>query len=386
MRKQIINARIVLPDGILEGGVLRISDGVIEYVGEEILPDIETVCADGGYLMAGFIDIHCHGGGGYDFMDATPDQMRRIARFHLSHGTTTLIPTTMTDTWSAIRDSLDRYAALGEDRLTMDGVHLEGPWLSPAQCGAQDTSKMDAPTVEKLRAIIAEYPFIKRVSVAPELEGGMEVGRAGRELGLVMSLGHSDADFDKTLESVENGYTLMTHLYSGMSVVHRVNAYRVAGAVEAALYDDRIFVEIIADGKHLPEGLLRLILKCKGADRVALITDAMRGAGFPDGISTMLGRMNDGVPCIIEDGVAKLPDRLSFAGSVATTDRLLRTMHNIAGADIVSCSKMLSATPAKIMGYTDRGSIEVGKRADLVILDDKLNINKIYLKGEENAS
>ncbi len=386
MKKQIINARIVTPEGIVDGGVLRFSDGIIEYVGSETVADITSVDAGGAYLMAGFVDIHCHGGAGYDFMDATPEQMRSIADFHLSHGTTTLLPTTMTDSWQAIYGVLDRYAELGEDARTMIGVHLEGPWLSPAQCGAQDTSKMDTPSEEKLRQLLQKYPFIRRISVAPELDGGMSVGRLGRDLGLVMSVGHSDADFDTTVSAADNGYTLMTHLYSGMSVVHRKNAYRIAGAVEAALVDDRILVELIADGCHLPAGLLKLVYKCKGSGRIALVTDAMRGAGLADGQDTMLGRMTDGVPCIIEDGVAKLPDRQSFAGSVATTDRLLRTMHNLAEIPLAECSKMLSQTPAVILGLADRGSIEVGKRADFVLLDNELNIINTYLKGEENAS
>lgn len=386
MKKQIVNARIVTPEGILENGVLRFCDGIIEYLGAEAEADIPTVDADGAYLMAGFVDIHCHGGAGYDFMDATPEQMRKIAAFHLSHGTTTLLPTTMTDTWQAIYGVLDRYAALGEDTLTMVGVHLEGPWLSPAQCGAQDTSRMDTPSEEKLRLLMEKYPFIRRISAAPELDGGMAVGRLGRDLGLVMSVGHSDADFDTTVSAADNGYTMMTHLYSGMSVVHRKNAYRIAGAVEAALVDDRIFVELIADGCHLPAGLLKLVYKCKGAERIALVTDAMRGAGLADGQETMLGRMTDGVPCIIEDGVAKLPDRQSFAGSVATTDRLLRTMHTLAQIPLSECSKMLSQTPALILGLADRGSIEVGKRADFVLLDNELKIINTYMKGEENAS
>ncbi len=381
MKKQIINANIVLADGVLENGVCRFEDGIIEYVGTEAIEGIETVSADGGYLMAGFIDIHCHGGGGYDFMDATPAEMLEISKFHLSHGTTTLVPTTMTDTWDSICAVLDRYAELGEQRLTLDGVHLEGPWFSPAQCGAQDTSKMDTPGEEKLRALLEKYPFITRISVAPELPDGMVVGRLGHELGVVMSVGHSDADFDTVLAAADNGYTLMTHLYSGMSVVHRKNAYRIAGAVEGGLYDDRLYVELIADGKHLPAGLLKLVKKYKGADKIALITDAIRGAGLAEGQSLVLGRKEDGVACIIEDGVAKLPDRQAFAGSVATTDRLLRTMHFGAGATLPECSKMLSATPAKIMGYTDRGSIEVGKRADFVILDSELKVQHVLLKG-----
>ena len=381
MKKQIINANIILADGILENGVCRFEDGIIEYVGGERIEGIETISAEGGYLMAGFIDMHCHGGSGYDFMDATPAEMIEISKFHLSHGTTTLIPTTMTDVWDAIYAVLDRYAQLGEQRLTLEGVHLEGPWLNPAQCGAQDTSKMDTPTEEKLRALLEKYPFINRISAAPELPCGMEIGRLGAELGVVMSVGHSDADFDTVVAAADNGYSLMTHLYSGMSVVHRKNAYRTAGAVEGALYDDRLYVELIADGKHLPAGLLKLVKKVKGADRVALITDAMRGAGLAEGEATVLGRKEDGVACIIEDGVAKLPDRQAFAGSVATADRLLRTMHFEAGATLPECSKMLSATPARIMGFDDRGSIEAGKRADLVLLDEKLNVIKVLLKG-----
>ena len=245
---------------------------------------------------------------------------------------------------------------------------------------------MSRPSEEALKRIIKKYPFVERVSAAPEVEGGLEVGRAGRDMGLIMSVAHTDADYDEAIRAADNGYTLMTHHYSGMKGVVRVNAFRVAGCIEAGLVDDRFTCEVIADGCHLPAGLLKLIYKCKGAERICLITDGMRGAGLPDGEETMLGRMCDGVPCIIEDGVAKLPDRQSFAGSVATTDRLFRTMHNLAEVDFVDLSKMLSATPARVMGYDDRGAIEVGKRADLLIIDENLKINKIFLKGAEYAS
>ena len=387
MIKQIIDAKVVLPCGILEGGVVRFSDGIIDYVGCDAIEGVETLSANGKYLLPGFIDIHCHGGAGYDFMDATPAQMLEISKFHLSHGTTTLVATTMTDCDEAIFAALDRFAEIPEnERLTLHGVHLEGPWLSPAQCGAQDVSKMSKPSADNLKKIIIKYPFIERVSVAPEVEGGLDVGRAGRELGLVMSVAHTDADYDMATLAADNGYSLMTHHYSGMKGVVRVNAYRVAGCIEAGLVDDRFTCEVIADGCHLPEGLLKLIYKCKGADRICLVTDAMRGAGLPDGEETMLGRMRDGVPCVIEGGVAKLPDRQSFAGSVATTDRLFRTMHTLGGVDIVNVSKMLSETPARVMGYTDRGRIEVGKRADLLMVDENIKINKIFLKGAEYAS
>lgn len=385
MRGQIIHANIVLQDGILRDGVCGYCDGIIDYVGRELRTDAEiTVDAKGAWLLPGFIDIHCHGGNGLDFMDATPDEMAEIARFHLSHGTTTLLATTMSDRWEAVYAVLDRFSVLKEQgRLgTLHGIHLEGPWLNPAQCGAQDTEKMDMPNVDHLQSLLEKYPFIERISAAPELPGGMELGRMGRALNCVMSPAHTDADFEQIEEAVENGYTLMTHLYSGMAMTVRKNAFRVAGAVEAGLYDDRLYVEVIADGRHLPTTLLKFIHKCKSADRICLITDAMRAAGLADGETSVLGRMNDGVPVIVEDGVAKLMDRQSFAGSVATTDRLLRVMHLEAGIDLTEVSRMLSGTPAKVMGYTDRGVIEVGKRADMVLLDGDCKIVNVYSGGE----
>lgn len=386
MKNQIVNATIVLRDKVLDGGVIRFDDGIISYIGKVADDSYATIDADGGYVVPGFIDIHCHGGGGFDFMDASASEMLEISRFHLSHGTTTMVATTMTDTWDAICASLDRFSAIPtEERLTLHGVHLEGPWLNPLQCGAQSVDKMDRPSAMRLSEILSRYPFVERVSVAPELDEGHEVGKYARARGIVASVAHSDADFDETISAADNGYSLMTHLYSGMKGVWRKNAYRTAGAVEAALYDDRIFVEIIADGKHLPEGLLKLIYKCKGAERIALVTDAMRGAGMPDGSETVLGRMEDGVLAIIEDGVAKLPDRQSFAGSVATADRLFCVMIG-AGIGLAEVSKMLSETPAKIMGYTDRGSLEIGKLADALVLDKNYNIKKIFLKGAEYVS
>ena len=384
MVTKIINAKIVLPDEIVCGSLL-IRDGVIASVcgGACDAECDELIDAEGGYLLAGFVDIHCHGGGGYDFMDASAEDMRKIERLHLSHGTTTLVATTMTDTWEHIEEALERIGERLSDPLTIVGVHLEGPWFSPSQCGAQSVETMSRPSPEKLTELVEKYPFIKRFSLAPDVDDGFATGKRGALLGKVMAIGHTDADFDQTVAAADNGYTLVTHVYSGMKGVVRVNAYRVAGAVEGSLYDDRLTTEVIADGKHLPKGLLKLIYKCKGADRMCLVTDAMRGAGLPDGSVAILGREDGGNVAIIEDGVAKLPDRTSFAGSVCTTDRLFRTMVNIAGLPITEVSKMISATPARVMGFEDRGKIAEGLRADLVIMNDKYEIKNIILKGEK---
>lgn len=384
MLDQIIHAKILLPGGRWFEGTCAFLDGKICYVGDQPLERARTVLdAQYNYLVPGFIDLHCHGGNGFDFMDASPEEIEEIARFHLRHGTTTLVATTMTDRWEAIYAALDRIAALlaqGKG-LTVKGVHLEGPWLNPLQCGAQDTRKMSLPNGEQLKSLVKKYPFIERISAAPELPDGLTLGHVGKDLELVVSVAHTDADFEQVEQAAEAGYSLMTHLYSGMKLTFRKNAYRTAGAVEAGLWDDRLSVELIADGKHLPPSLLKLAYKTKGPDRICLITDAVRGAGLPEGAQFRLGRKDDGVDAIIEDSVAKLPDRTSFAGSVATTDRLLRVMHREAGVPLEDVCRMLSETPAKVMGYEDRGTIAPGKRADLVVLDTDLQIQSVILGG-----
>lgn len=383
MLKQVVNVKAVLPDGILTDATVAFENEKIVYIGKDRLSGAEISDGCGAYLLAGFVDIHCHGGAGYDFMDASAEEIEKIANFHLSHGSTTIVPTTMTDSWEHIYSALDKiagYYKIARDTV-LRGAHLEGPWLSPKQCGAQSPEKMDLPSVDKLRALLKRYPFISRISVAPELENGMAVGKMADETDVVASVAHTDADYDTIIEAADNGYSLMTHLYSGMSGVTRKNAFRVAGAVEAGLYDDRLNVEIIADGRHLPTGLLKLIYKCKGADKICLITDAMRAAGLRDGEESILGRKDCGLPVIVEDEVAKTRDRQSFAGSVATTDRLVKVMLST-GIDPVNVSKMASATPARVMGLTDRGTVEVGKRADFVLMNEQTEVLKVIRGGE----
>ncbi len=383
MKLCIKNVNIVTPTEVLYGNTCLIEDGYIVYIGKEEKKADYTVEGNGGYLLAGFIDIHCHGGNGYDFMDASCEEMLEISKFHLRHGTTTLFATTMTDSWEHIQNALDNYKRCEESQnlLTLSGVHLEGPWFATTQCGAQDISNMETPNKARLDFLLKEYPFIKRISLAPELVGGLEVGKYGAEKGLVISAGHTDADFDTIVRASENGYTLLTHFYSGMRGVLRKNLYRVAGAVEAGYYLDDMYVEIIADGKHLPDSLIKLIAKIKGEDKVCLITDGTRGSGLCDGQTFKLGRLDTGMDCVIEEDVAKLLDKSSFAGSVATFDRLIRTMA-AAGTDIVAISKMASTTPAKVMGLDDRGSIEIGKRADLVLMNEEYQIQKVFLQGK----
>ena len=334
--------------------------------------------------MPGFVDVHCHGGAGLEFMDASAEEFSEISDFHLSHGTTAMLATTLAANDEETEHALVTYKKHKEqspDSIFV-GVHLEGPWLNPLQCGAQNTEYMKTPDPKELRALKEKYPFIMRVGAAPELDVGYDFGKEGKALGIVMSPAHTDATFSEIESAKESGYTLMTHLYSGMKGVTRKNSFRIGGAVEAGLYFDDVYVEIIADGRHLPFELLRFIYKCKGADRICLITDAIRAAGMKNGAQTVIGSRLRGLPVVVEDEVAKLLDRQSFAGSTATADRLYRTMAEAIGRDMPALSRMASLTPATVMGLADRGEIKEGKRADLLVLDENLEIKKIVYGGK----
>ncbi len=383
MKILIKNINVVIQSAVLENSSCTFENGIITSVGET--PEIfdAVIDGEGGYLMPGFIDLHCHGGDGFDFMDSDIYEMGRIADYHLSHGTTTMLATTLADAPEATKESIrifEEYQRLNPENPLV-GLHLEGPWFSAVQCGAQPVEYFRDPDAKELEELKRAHPYVLRVSAAPELEGAVEFGRKAEELGVIASVAHTDADFFTVERASKNGYTLMTHLYSGMKGVTRKNAYRIAGAVEAGLCLDCLFVEIIADGKHLPAELLRFIYKCKGADRICLVTDASRACGLPEGTRSKIGSLAHGTDIIVEDGVAKLPDRSAFGGSVATFDRLVRTMCGAIGDHPVALAKMASTTPARVMGFDDRGEIAVGKRADLVITDKSYNLKKVIFGG-----
>ena len=386
-RTLIFNGRIITPYRTINNGSILVEDGKIADISEGRLPVSEctTIDAKGLYVSPGFIDIHTHGGGGFDFMDGTVEAYLGAAIEHAKHGTTALVPTTVTSTKESLKETFEIYKKAKASKnkgAALLGLHLEGPYFSMEQRGAQDPRYIKNPEREEYEEILSWSDDIIRWSAAPELDGAMEFGRFLKEKNILPSIGHSNAIYEEVIEAFENGYTHITHLYSGMSGVRRINAYRYAGVIESAFLIDEMTVEIIADGAHLPSSLLKLIYKIKGPDKIALVTDSMRAAGMPEGES-ILGGIRDGQKVIVEDGVAKLPDRTAFAGSVATADRLVRTMINIAEVPLIDAVRMMTTTPAKIMKIDDRkGSIVVGKDADLVIFDEDINIQTTMVEGE----
>jgi N-acetylglucosamine-6-phosphate deacetylase len=386
-RIKIINGRIITPYRIIEGGTLLISGTTIEAVSEGNIdaPDAEVMDAGGKYISPGFIDIHIHGGGGHDFMDGTVNAFLKIAEIHAKYGTTSMFPTTLTCSKADLLKSLDVYAEANQQN-TMGaqflGMHLEGPYFAPAQSGAQDPRYIRNPDIEEYKEVLAYSNDIKRWSAAPELEGAIEFGRYLKSKGVLAAIAHTDAIYEEVVEAFEVGYTLATHFYSAMSGVTRRNTYRYAGVIESAYLIDSMDIEVIGDGIHMPPPLLKLAYKIKGADHIALITDAMRAAGMPEGDS-ILGNIDTGTKVFVENGVAIMPDRSSFAGSVATTDRLVRTMVKMADIPLIETIRMISKTPATIMGVADRkGSLVAGKDADIVIFDDNINIQTTIVNGK----
>jgi N-acetylglucosamine-6-phosphate deacetylase len=384
---KIVNTRVITPEGILENATVLVKDGMISAVsGNDTDLDAKTrIDAEGKYLSPGFIDIHVHGGGGYDFMDNSVEAYLEIAKLHARYGTTAFTPTTLSCEHELLLKTLELYEQaepLNTDGARFLGMHIEGPYFSMEQRGAQDPRFIRKPNEEEYKEILSKSSIVTRWSAAPELEGAMEFGRYLKSLGILPSIAHTNAIYEEAFEAFQNGYTHLTHFYSCMSGVSRRNAYRYAGVVEAGYLIDDMTVEIIADGRHLPAPLLKLVYKIKGPDKIALVTDAMRAAGMPPGES-VLGRLEDGLKVIVEDDVAKLPDRSAFAGSVATTIRLVKNMINLADVPVIDAVKMMTATPAKIMNVYDKmGSIEVGKNADLVIFDDDINLHTTIIGGK----
>lgn len=384
----IDNGKIILPDNILEGYAVVCDSGEIARLtlsSELALTGNDRVIdACGNYISPGFIDIHTHGGGGHDFMDGTVEAYLGAARMHATHGTTAMLPTTLSATAEEMLTSFELYREANKQNrggAQFIGLHLEGPYFSVHQRGAQDPKYIRNPDPEEYNRILDATDDIRRWSLAPELPGALEFAKLLVGRGILPSIAHSNAVYEEVLDAYEVGFTHVTHLYSGMSSVTRRNAYRFAGVVEAAYLIDGMDVEVIADGVHLPKPLLQFVYKFKGVDRTALCTDSMRGAGMPDG-EYLLGSLGKGQTVIKEDGVAKLLDRSAFAGSVATTDRLVRTMVQVAGVPLVDAVKMMTLTPARIVGVDHRkGSVEPGKDADLLIFDGGIHVSHTIIAG-----
>ncbi len=386
--KTFVNARVILPDGIIEHGFLSEEDGVITAVGPMRPQQTfagEVIDCEGLYLSPGFIDLHSHGGGGSDFMDGSLADMTAAARAHLAHGTTTLLPTTVTCSDEELFAAIDifRQAQKIAGRMPhLPGLHLEGPYFAKAEKGAQDERYIRSPEPEHYMKIV-DYAdgAVKRWSLAPELPGALEMADRLAGSGILLSAAHSTATLEQMKTAFQHGIRHLTHFYSAMSTITRKNGHRVLGVVESGYLLEDMHIEIIADGVHLPPDLLRLILKCKDHDKISLCTDSMRAAGMPDGPS-IIGSRRSGQAVVSEGGIALMPDRSCFAGSVATTDRLVRVMTHEAGLPLWAAVKMLTLNPARLIGLgSAKGSLEIGKDADLVLLDQNIGVKAVYVSG-----
>ena len=384
--KHKLKGNIITPLRIIENGEVCFENGVITYVGPQ-RADGGCIVTDYGdrYISPGFIDIHVHGGGGYDFMDCTREAFLGAARLHAAHGTATLLPTTLTCPDEELFELFGLFAqakAAENDGAYLAGLHLEEPYFAASQKGAQDERYIVPPRREHYETILEKANgSILRWSAAPELDGAMELGRRLTREGILPSIGHSDAVYETALEAFENGYTHLTHFYSGMSGLVRRNSYRFPGLIESGYMEDGFTVEVIADGCHLPLSMLKHVYTAKGPSKTVLVTDAIRGAGQTEG-HTIIGSLKNGYEVFIEDGVAKLLDRSAFAGSVATADRLVRNMYKHV-CPLCDAVRMMTLTPARVVGLKTKGVLAEGFDADFTVFDDDINVAATYSNGRK---
>lgn len=383
MRRIFENGRIVLPGGVSQGvRLLAEGDRILDPAFRGERPEGEVVNLEGGWLLPGFIDLHLHGGDGADFMDSSPEAFRQACKVHCRHGTTSLCPTTVACSKEELFRLFDVCRETGDTGADILGLHLEGPYISQEFRGAQPERFVRDPDPQEVDEILERADgLIARWSSAPELPGMEVLAGKLRKRGILCAVAHSAATCEDVEAAFGWGFTHITHLYSSIPSVRKLNQRVHAGVIEAAYLLDDMTVELIGDGRHVPKELMQTVVKLKGPDRVALITDAMRAAGSSV-TESFLGSPADGNRVIIEDGVAKLPDRSFFAGSIATADHVFRNAVTEYGFPPETVSRMMSGTPAKILGrYGELGSLSAGKRTDLVVMDRDFQVRQVYVRG-----
>ena len=348
--------------------------------------DLRRIDGRGLVAVPGFVDLHVHGARGFDFMDATEEAFRVIGEYHAAGGTTSYLPTTATESPDAIFACIDQAARCRDQRIggvEILGIHVEGPYMAPVKHGCHDPGFVRRPSPEENRRDLDRASIIRRMTLAPEVPGVMDFIRELSRQGVVSSGGHSEATLDQTLRAIGNGMTMITHLYSAMSTIVKQGPFRVPGMLEATLLDDRLSTELIADLKHVSPDLMRLALKAKAERTICFVTDAMRGAGMPDGTYTF--GSSRGTRAVVENGVARNLDNTGFASSTVRMIDLVRNAVEAMGLDLASAVRRASLIPATIAGVADRkGSLEPGKDADIVLLETKprLEVRMTLSKGE----
>ena len=390
--KCFYGGKILLKEGLCADKAVITADGIIQDIvaadAVDHYANAERIDLNGNFLLPGFIDIHVHGGGGADFMDGSVSAMLLAAETHLRHGTTTIFPTTMSAGFDKIEKTVLNYRQLSACEEASDilgGLHLEGPFINPKMGGAQRRDLIYPPTEEMIKAIRRNSDAIARISCAPEIANVLEMAETLAPFGIQFSLGHTAATYEQAELAVRAGFTSVTHLYSATSGFQKIDQKVHIGVTQAGYGIDELYVELIADGCHVPKELLRLVYRLKGADKICLVTDAMRAAGT-NVTESFLGEICTENRVIIDDGVAKLPDKSSFAGSIATMDKAFRFAVCDVGLPIEDVSKMMSLNQAKLMKIDrKKGSIEKGKDADFVVLDDGFNVAGVYVRAVKKA-
>ncbi|MGD0017273.1 MAG: N-acetylglucosamine-6-phosphate deacetylase [Verrucomicrobiia bacterium] len=381
----IINGRVIGPRTILEQHCIIIESGKIKQIAptSQVLwpEDAQIINAQGGFVAPGFVDLHVHGALGRDAMEGSVEVLAQIAKFHVAGGTTAMTPATMTDSHEKITAALDAIGqAMGHNfgGAQIVGAHIEGPYLSAQKCGAQPAVFVRAPNPAEYMPWLEREGVVTQMTLAPELPGALELIDALLEREIIPSGGHTAASSEQTRVAIDRGLCQATHLFNAMSASEKVGAFRVPGALETFLADDRVMVELVADGRHVHPGLLRLAVKAKGVDRICLVTDATAGTGLAEGSEFNVG----GTPGVVRDGVGMKTDGSALVGSVATMIQLVRNMVELVGVSLVDAVRMASLNPARTLGIGGhKGSLEPQRDADIVVFSPSFVVEKTIIGG-----
>ena len=379
MLTQIINGRILTPQGWLADGSVLVSDGKILEVTNSDMAIIgaEIVDAKGMNIVPGFVSMHAHGGGGHDFTEATPEAFKAAVHAHLIHGSTTVIPTLSSTTFDVLKQAASVCEGImSEPNSPVVGLHIEGPYLSPRMAGMEWKDYLKNPDPNEYIPLVESTNCILRWDISPELPGSHEFAQYMKSKGILTAITHTEAEYDEIKSAYESGFTHAAHFYNAMPGFHKRREYKYEGTVESVYLMDNMSVEIIADGVHLPATIIKLVYKLKGVEKTCLVTDALKYAACGDNVP-------DDPRYIIVDGVCKLADGITIAGSIATCDMLVKIAVKRAGIPLEDAVRMASETPAKILGINDRkGSLERGKDADILIIDSKANVRCVFQAGK----